>query len=164
MNYLRSLRPSDFHFLEKIENDPQFMKYGEFHLPFTAFQLKEFIANSHKNIRESHQYRYVIEYEKEAVGFLDLFDYEPKTNGAFVGIIVVPGHRNKQIAYKSLLELEVICLRDWGISILKAQIGSENLPSIQLFKKLNYQNHKRAEIVESPSVNKPLLIFEKTLI
>lgn len=164
MKYLRSLRPSDFDFLEKIENDPQFMKYGEVHLPFTTSQLKEFIANSHKNIRESHQYRYVIEYEKEAVGFLDLYDYEPNSNAAFVGIIVVPGHRNKQIAYKSLLELEVISLRDWGILVLKAQIASENLPSIQLFKKLNYQNHERAEMAMLSSVNEPLLIFEKTLI
>ncbi|MCI4642944.1 MAG: GNAT family N-acetyltransferase [Flavobacteriaceae bacterium] len=164
MRYLRSLRSSDLQFLEAIENNPDFMKYGAFHLPFTRAQLSEFIKNSHQNIRKSSQYRYVIEYREKAVGFLDLFDYKPKLNLAFVGIIVIPSHRKMNVAYESLLELETLCKRDWGIRLLRAQVASDNLPSLQLFKKLKYKKLQNTDTSISSSTNKALFLFEKALI
>lgn len=164
MRYLRSLRSSDLQFLETVENNPDFMKYGAFHLPFTRAQLSDFIKNSHQNIRKSKQYRYVIEYQEKAVGFLDIFDYESKLNSAFVGIIVIPSHRKMNVAYESLLELETICKRDWGIILLRAQVASDNLPSLKLFKKLNYKKAQNTDTSIFSSTNKALFLFEKTLI
>lgn len=138
MVLLRNLRVSDLDFLTEIENNPVNLAYGDYHPPFAKETLLAFIQTSATSLMVNNQYRFVIEYCKNPVGFLDLFKYQPALKGASVGIIIDAPFRNKGLGYDSLLKLETVAVQLWGLSCLQACVAIDNLASISLFNKLGY--------------------------
>ena len=133
---LRALEPEDIDFLSETENNPEFWELSHTKTPFSTYILKKYIKNAHLDIFTTKQLRLVIECksEKKAVGFIDLFNYDPFHLRAGVGIVITEKERRKKYA-----ENAVALLIDYSFKILKlnqlyCNISEDNHQSIRLFE------------------------------
>src|SRR5665811_1054943 len=86
---LRPLEPEDIDLLYRWENDIEIWEVSNTKTPFSKHILAQYIAESAKDIYETKQLRLIIGNEKlQAVGAVDLFDFEPYHLRAGVGILI----------------------------------------------------------------------------
>ena len=72
------------------------------------------------------------------VGCIDLFEYDMVNSRAGVGIFIDEKFRNMGIATEALSLLKSICIKDYFISNLHANILHTNKASIQLFERAGF--------------------------
>ena len=135
---LRALEPSDLEIMYETENDKSLWVYSNTSSPFSKHTLKKFIENSHLDIIEHKQVRLVIHDKLNSYGFIDLFDYDNVSRRAGVGIIIFERFRLKGIGSLSLKLIEQHVLNHVPMHQLYANISSNNIDSISLFKKNGY--------------------------
>lgn len=137
---LRALEPEDLLFLKEIENDEKNWEISNTQTPFSLFLLKNYIENSHLDIYTTKQLRLVIEKSstKEAIGLIDLFDFNPQHHRAGIGIIIKPDFQNNGYANQSLQLLIRYAFKHLNIHQLFANVIVDNLNSLRLFEKNNF--------------------------
>ena len=88
--FLRALELSDLDFLYKLENDESLWEVSNTTTPYSKYILKLYLENSHRDIYDVKQLRLVIckNDDETAVGFIDLFDFDPKHSRVGVGIVI----------------------------------------------------------------------------
>ena len=136
---LRLLEPEDLDNLLKIENDSQYWHLSGTKKPFTKDELSNYIQNANAEIVVYSQLRFVIEFENQFSGLVDLFEYDEKDKKAGVGIILLENFRGNGIALKALELLKVYCLKNKLINKLSAIIETDNTKSIRLFIKSDFK-------------------------
>ena len=107
---------------------------------YTAEQIEEFL-NSDQDIFLDRQIRFIIDSSGFPVGCVDLFKYDMVNSRAGVGIFIDEKFRNMGIATKALSLLKSICIKDYFISNLHANILHTNKASIQLFKRAGFNKN-----------------------
>lgn len=138
---LRPLEPDDIDLLYRWENDMEVWMVSNTKTPYSRYILAQYIKESVKDIYETRQLRLVIQNEKqEAVGAIDLFDFEPYHLRAGVGILIhKKDDRNKGYASNSLEALSKYAVEVLGLRQLYANISADNLNSISLFEKAGFK-------------------------
>jgi len=139
--YLRALEPTDLEFLYKLENDEAVWEMSNTVSPYSKFVLKQYLENAHRDIYDVKQLRLVIcnAETKTTIGFIDLFDFEPKHRRVGVGIIIFSEKdRQKGFAFQSLELLTQYAFTHLGVHQLYANITEDNSSSIQLFEKFGF--------------------------
>ena len=136
---LRALEPSDLDLVYEIENDESLWIYSNTSSPFSRNTLKKFIQNSHLDIIEHKQLRFVISNDQTSMGFIDLFDYDHVNRRVGVGIIIFKKFRLKGIAFQSIKLVENYLIKHVPIHQLFANISSNNIESISLFEKCGFE-------------------------
>jgi len=138
---IRALEPKDIDFLFEIENDWDMWHLSHTQQPFSARLLQDYIANADRDIYEAKQFRFGIEVieNQRLVGFIDLFDFDPKNKRAGVGIVIQQKYRHQSYG-KAALQLVI----DYAFNILYlhqlyANIADDNLPSIRLFESFGFE-------------------------
>ena len=64
--------------------------------PYSKYILKNYIENSHQDIYEAKQYRFVIcNIDNIAIGMIDLFEFNPQHSRVGVGLILIPAYQGK---------------------------------------------------------------------
>ena len=159
---LRALEPTDLEFLYQLENDESIWQMSNTTQPFSKYVLKEYLANSHRDIYEVKQLRLVIctTKNKKTIGFLDLFDFEPKHRRAGIGILIFNvEERGKGYAAEALRLIANYAKGHLNMHQLYANIMADNDRSIQLFKKAGYVKSgvKRDWIVSAKGFQDELL-------
>ncbi len=87
--FLRALEPKDLDLLFEIENEDEFWKYANRTEPYSKDLLNSYIKQQHQDIFEVKQKRFVLsDGSSSALGFVDLFDFEPLHRRAGVGIVI----------------------------------------------------------------------------
>ena len=104
---------------------------------YTNEQIKEFLT-SDQDIFLDRQIRFMIDSGGHPVGCVDLFKYDMVNSRAGVGIFMDEKFRNMGIATKALSLLKSICIKDYFISNLHANILYNNKASIQLFERAGF--------------------------
>ena len=115
--------------------------------------MKQYLDNAHRDIYEVKQLRLVIcvfapskassDRQAEngnAIGFIDLFDFDPKHQRIGIGIVIF-SKKDRQKGYASQA-LQVLCnyaFTHLGVRQLYANITEDNAVSIQLFEKLGFK-------------------------
>lgn len=137
---LRPLEPEDVELLYQWENNMEIWELSNTRTPFSKYVLSEYIRNSVKDIYETKQLRLIIEGpENQAVGAIDLFDFDPYHQRAGVGILIHhENDRRKGYALDALNALAEYALNTLGLRQLYANISSENTKSINLFEKAGF--------------------------
>ena len=133
---LRALEPEDLKLLYKWENNSDIWEVSHCQKPFSLFVLKQYLESSHLDIYESKQLRLVIELKdtNEAIGLIDLFDFDPFHNRAGIGVLVHDSiHRHKGHASEALETLINYCFQTLQLHQLFCNITSCNQSSIDLF-------------------------------
>ena len=138
--FLRALEPEDLDLLFEVENNEELWEVSATSVPFSRFILKQYLENSHKDIYEIKQLRLVIcEIAGEALGFIDIFDFDPKNKRAALGIVII-NRMNRQKGYgKEALELLCnYCFKHLGLHQVYANVGDDNVSSKLLFEKAGF--------------------------
>ncbi len=140
--FLRALEPTDLDFLYKLENDESLWEVSNTTTPYSMEILQQYLDNSHRDIFEVKQLRLVIckNIDEEAIGFIDLFDFDPKHNRVGVGIVIY-SEEEKRKGFASDA-LTITC--NYAFSYLNvhqifAAITEENFGSIQLFENVGFK-------------------------
>ncbi|WP_040555779.1 GNAT family N-acetyltransferase [Psychroflexus gondwanensis] len=137
---LRALIPEDLDFLELVENDEHFWYLSDTLQPFSRSVLKEYLQNAHRDIYEVKQMRLVIAlHNKQPIGFIDLYDFDPKNKRAGLGILILEDYQAKGYGTEAL-ELMI----DYTFDVLDlhqifASIIENNSNSIRLFKSFGFE-------------------------
>ncbi len=131
----RALEPDDIDLLYEWENDAEIWEVSNTFEPFSKYILAKYIKESQRDIYESRQARMIIEtLEGDAVGAIDLFDFDPFHFRAGVGILI-HNEKDRKLGYATDA-LKLLC--DYAENYLRlhqlyANISQDNLFSIQLF-------------------------------
>lgn len=132
---LRALEPEDLDLLFSIENDTTGWELSNTQTPYAKHILKQYLNNAHQDIYEAKQLRLVIcNTQKEALGFIDLFDFDPKNRRVGVGIMLLEAARGKGYGADALATLCAYVFATFQVHQLYANITSDNTASIALFE------------------------------
>ena len=136
---LRALEPEDIDILFSVENDSSLWKYSNRNEPYSKYTLNKYIKIQNQDISESRQKRFVLSNnEKNVLGFIYLFDFEPYHRRAGIGLVILSNYRNRGLGYKGLQLLENHSKLYYNLHLLYANVASENKLSNLLFKKMKY--------------------------
>ena len=138
---LRPIEPEDIHFLYELENDKDLWTLSDQQQGFSKKVLLEYIQQADRDIYEAKQLRLGIEEisSGELLGFVDLFDFDPKNRRAGVGIIIKDKEkRNNGIGTMVLKEIISYAFDVLFLHQLYANISIDNKASIALFMKAGF--------------------------
>lgn len=139
--FLRALEPEDLDFLFTVENDEQFWEVSATNVPFSRYLLRQYLDNSHRDIYDVKQLRLVIsQYDHTPLGFIDIFDFDPKNQRAALGILIQStANRNKGFGFESLQLLCNYCFVQLGLHQVYVNVGADNSSSKLLFEKAGFK-------------------------
>ena len=137
---LRAPEPEDLDILYIWENDTALWENGAAIAPFSRFSIKQYLIDAKQDIYIDRQLRLMIVFKEtgEAVGTVDLYDYEPFHHRAGVGILIDRKYRNRGLGWQTLMLLEGYAFGFLHLKQLYAFIPEKNTGSIQLFTKADY--------------------------
>ncbi|MFC7358588.1 GNAT family N-acetyltransferase [Jejudonia soesokkakensis] len=141
--YLRALEPEDLSFLMALENDESVWEVSNTITPYSKFVLKQYLENAHRDIYEVKQLRLVIcEIETQVgIGFIDLFDFDPKHLRVGVGIIIFSEtYRGKGYASEALKLVINYAFTHLSVHQIFANITEDNTTSLSLFENAGFKN------------------------
>ncbi len=137
--YLRALEPEDLELIYAIENDESVWEVSQTQTPYSRFLIKQYLENCHKDIYEVKQLRLVIvTNDDEAVGFVDLFDFDPKNDKVGLGVLVLNEARGKKYGREALELLINYVFTNLYVHQIYANVLEDNLVSIKLFESLGF--------------------------
>ena len=163
---LRPLEPEDLETLYQWENDPAIWQVSNTLVPFSRYILKQYIAESHRDIFETKQLRLIIEdCSGKVVGAIDLFDFDPFHQRAGLGILIYnPDDRGKGLASDALQLMSKYAVEVLGLHQLFANIAADNLPSMHLFEKVGFKlSGTKKDWIKTPSGWLSEMIYQKIL-
>ncbi len=140
--YLRALEPNDLEFIYALENNESMWEVSYTQTPYSRFLIRQYLENAHQDIYEAKQFRFAIckDHDFPAVGLIDLFDFDPKSNRAGVGILIQDQKdRNAGIGKEALGLLIQYAFTKLNLHQLYANIDVENQPSLSLFTNFGFE-------------------------
>jgi diamine N-acetyltransferase len=166
--FLRALEPEDLAFIYHIENDEHLWEVSNTQTPYSKFLIRQYLENAYQDIYEAKQLRLAIckNNTLEAIGLIDLFEFDPKNSRAGIGIIIQNEiNRNVGFGKEALSLLIDFSFQQLQLHQLYANIGIENIASIALFttfgfekigvkKDWNYSNNSFQDEVFFQLINK----------
>lgn len=141
--YLRALEPEDLEFIYEVENDESIWHVSNTQTPYSRFLIRQYLENAYQDIYEAKQLRLAIcnNQNFQAVGLIDLFDFDPKNNRAGVGVLISDlENRNSGIGSEALGLLIQYAFTQLNLHQLYANIDVENKASLTLFTNFGFQN------------------------
>lgn len=138
---LRPIEPEDLQHIQLWENDTDLWHVSHSVVPFSRYIIHQYIGESHKDITETKQLRLIIEStsDNQAIGAVDLFDYESIHRRAGIGILIYKAaNRNKGYATEALELMLKYCSQGLMLHQLYCNISVDNLESIALFEKMSF--------------------------
>jgi len=131
----RALEPEDVMLLYTWENDLEINQVSLSKVPFSKYILEQYIAQAHLDIQQAGQFRFILEDElKNAIGCVDLFDYDAINRRAAIGIIVDKEYRSKGYASEAIELMKDYAFNSLGMHQLYCSVGVDNHASLKLFK------------------------------
>ena len=162
--YLRALEAEDLDFLYELENNMEIWEISGTITPYSKQVLKLYLENAYRDIYDVKQLRLCIcTKNNEAIGLIDLFDFDPKNQRAGIGIVVLESaNRNKGVGAEAI---EILCKYAFTVLNLRqlyANVGEENEASIHLFKKMGFEEvGVKKDWIRSEGTFKNELLFQK---
>ena len=136
---LRAPELSDIDLLFEWENDQDLWYLSNTKLPFSRFDLEQYVLGSEKDIYSSKQARFMIDANMEdqssTVGCIDIFDFDPANHRAGIGIMIASAHRNKGFASAALDEVIDFSFKVLHLHQLYCNIAENNQASLKLFQR-----------------------------
>ena len=139
---LRALEPEDLEFIYAIENDENIWEVSNTITPYSKFLIRQYLENAQQDIYEAKQLRLAIckKGNSEAVGLIDLFDFDAKNKRAGIGIIIQNEvDRNSGFGKEALSLVINYAFEQLQLHQLYANIGTENNPSLSLFTTFGFE-------------------------
>lgn len=132
---LRAPEPQDLDMMYMWENDSSLWNVGNAVAPYSRKQLWDYIEGYEADIFKSRQLRFVIvdNVSGNAVGTIDLYDFDPVNRHASVGILVDSRYRGHGIGRSAVCLLCDYCSEHLGMHSLMAVTSRSNERGVALF-------------------------------
>ena len=132
---LRAPEPQDLDMMYLWENDSSLWNVGNAVAPYSRKQLWDYIEGYEADIFKSRQLRFVIvdNASGNAVGAIDLYDFDPVNRHASVGILVDSRYRGQGVARSAVSLLCDYCSVHLGMHSLIAVTSRSNDGGVALF-------------------------------
>ena len=140
--YLRALEPEDLDFVYSLENNETIWEVSNTQTPYSRFLIKQYLENAQQDIYEAKQLRLAICKKDtfEAIGLIDLFDFDPRNHRAGIGIVIQDQKdRGNGVGAEALELLADFAFTQLNLHQLYANIGSNNKISLKLFTTFGFQ-------------------------
>jgi len=139
--YFRALESSDLDLLYQCENDPSVWKISNTQTPFSKDTLSQYLEISHQDIYTTKQLRLLIclNETEEAIGTVDLFEFDPAHARVGVGILIFEKHRSNGFAFEAIQLLKQYAFEVLFVNQLFCNIAASNEKSIALFEKCSFE-------------------------
>ena len=138
---LRAPELSDLDYLFHVENDTREWMVSACKVPYSRFQLQQYIETNAHDLYVDKQLRLMIERvdDNQVVGVIDLFDFSPADRRAEMGIVVDRECRGKGYGREALMLLcdYAECVID--LRQLYAYVFEDNVSARQLFASSGFE-------------------------
>lgn len=161
---LRAPEPEDLELLYRWENNPAWWGLGNTLAPYSRYQLKTYIAESHRDIFELKQLRLMVVVcsTNETVGMVDLYDFDPHHRRAGVGILIDPRYQQQGLGREVLVLLEGYAFSFLRLHQLFVHIPAGNVASKALFTACGFvQTGVLADWITSEEGYSDVLVMQK---
>lgn len=138
---LRAPELEDLDYLIHVENDTREWMVSACKVPYSRFQLQQYIETNAHDIYVDRQLRLMIERvdNGQVVGVIDLFDYSPANRRAEMGIVIDSTWRGKGVGREALALLCDYAGHLLDMHQLYAYIFEENLAARHLFESSGFE-------------------------
>lgn len=132
---LRCAEPEDAELIYRWENDRDNWRVSGTHVPFTCFQIEQFLL-SNNDLFSQKQLRLMIDLNEtgESVGCIDIFDYDGINLRAGIGILIDKAFRQQGIAKSALALCVTYLFKDLMLHQVYCSIYESNTESQKLFE------------------------------
>lgn len=140
--YLRALEPEDLDFVHQIENDESIWEISSTQTPYSRFLIRQYLQQAQQDIYQAKQLRLAIcaSGTEDAIGLIDLFDFDPLHRRAGIGILIQKDmHREQGYGSEALALLINYAFTHLHLHQLYANISTDNQPSLALFAKFGFE-------------------------
>ena len=140
--HLRPVEPEDLELLYRWENNPEIWSISDTRQPYSRFALRQYIADSDKNIYEIRQMRLMIvdNKSKETVGTVDLYDFDMHNSRIALGLFVDQSQQRKGYAKSALKLTEEYVFNFLKLNQLYCYISENNTASRSMFENEGYSS------------------------
>lgn len=140
---LRVLEPRDALTLFLWDNDSELREAQEAATTPTLIELQAFCEEGPRALEIHGQQRWMIDFNGESIGTLELFDFHSNHQRAGIGIVIArKDFRQRGLGTRVLLEAEELA-KDFSIQQLWAIISEDNGASQRAFEKAGYEKAGR---------------------
>lgn len=160
---LRALEPEDLDLLYSLENDPASWNMSNSTMPYSKFFLHQYLEHQQGDIFADKQLRLVIEsIDKEVIGLVDLFEFQPLHQRAELGIIILKEYRKQGYAVDAINLLLDYAFNHLMLHQVYAQVGELNQDSIKLFQACGFTHESTLkQWLFTPDGFKDAFVFQK---
>lgn len=140
--HLRALEPEDLEFIYRLENDEKVWQVSNTITPYSRFLIRQYLENAHQDIFEAKQLRLAIclKEETEAIGLIDLFEFDPLNQRAGVGIVIQEeAQRGNGYGAEALGLVIQYAFNRLQLHQLYANIDIANAASVSLFTTFGFE-------------------------
>lgn len=139
---LRAIEPGDEDILYNWENNQKIWQVSNTLTPFSKQILRQYLEQAHLDIFQAKQLRLVIESieSDQAVGLIDLFDFDPHHQRAGIGILIGESSEwGKGYAKEALKVLLNYVFTVLLLNQVYCSIDESNTRSLNLFKNSGFR-------------------------
>lgn len=136
----RAPEPEDLDLFYRWENDTSLWEHGPTIAPVSRFVLREYLKCAKEDIYATGQLRLMIETVGQgvAIGTVDLFDFDPYNNRAFIGMLIDPAEQGKGYGQAAVELLVEYCFSHLHLHQLCVHIPLSNKPCYRLYQKMGF--------------------------
>lgn len=131
---LRAPEPEDLEVMYLFENTSSLWEVSNTTGPYSRYFLKQYIGQNKNDIYTDRQLRLMIAApDRQVVGIIDLYNFDPFHNRAEVGIVIAEKYRSKGVGKMALQLLCEYSFNYLGIHQLYAYVDITNESCLRLF-------------------------------
>lgn len=162
---IRALETTDLPFLYRWENDAESWTDSDTHNPLSQRLLREYIESTTGNIFKDGQLRLIIEDEGATVGCIDLFDLDPRSRRAAMGLYVSPEMRGRGLARKAVEWMLSYARETLHLHQLYAIIRETNTACCKIYRDLNFSEDAvlKEWVIMPDGTYDDAIVFQKIL-
>ena len=163
MMKLRAIEIADLPFLYQWENDAATWADSDTHNPLSKHLLREYIESSTGDIYKDGQLRLIIDDEGETLGCIDLFDLDPRSRKAAIGMYVAPPARGRGVGKQAVQLLEDYAANFLHLHMLYAIISERNDACRTIYEKAGFLACSKLKdwILQSDSTYCDAIVYQK---
>ena len=162
---IRALEITDLPFLYRWENDAESWTDSDTHNPLSQRLLREYIESTTGNIFKDGQLRLIIEDEGATVGCIDLFDLDPRSRRAAMGLYVSPEMRGRGLARKAVEWMLSYARETLHLHQLYAIIRETNTACCKIYRDLTFSEDAvlKEWVIMPDGTYDDAIVFQKIL-
>lgn len=136
---LRALEPEDVNILYMWEDEADAWQSRNSSAPYSRRLLRDYLNNYSADIYANGEVRSMITLHDEAVGTLDVFNFDPLNGRAEIGVYVDAGHRDSLVGSTAIaLAVEGYAFDVLGLNQVYATVRVDNEGAIAAFAKAGF--------------------------